>query len=162
MSPSYSKLYTLTLDNTSANNTMCGTIEEQHVLRQLPPWPASENQLPCLEHVCNLGNVDVMDHITKIKAIETTSAIWDYSPGDEANHVLGGRIDVIATICTLSIKLQSSGQRIQYFESLQIECGIAKPLKLILHNNTRWGSAFNMLERASLLRAFTQINYMGP
>ncbi|KAG6815508.1 hypothetical protein H0H87_001104, partial [Tephrocybe sp. NHM501043] len=84
------------------------TIEEQHELQQLPPWPASENQLPCFEHVCNLGTVDVMDHITKIKAIKTTSAIWDYSPGDDTNCVLDSRLDVIATICTLSIKLQSS------------------------------------------------------
>ncbi|KAG6817173.1 hypothetical protein H0H87_011872 [Tephrocybe sp. NHM501043] len=132
---------------------MCRTIEEQHELRQLPPWPASENQLPCLEHICNLGTIDVMDHITKIKAIKTTSAIWDYSPGDNANCVLDGHLDVITMICTLSIKLQSSGQQIQYFESLQIECGIAKPLKLILRNNMQWGSVFKMLERTSLLQA---------
>ncbi|KAG6914572.1 hypothetical protein DXG01_016564 [Tephrocybe rancida] len=82
----HSKLYTLTLDKTSANDTSC------------------ENQLPCLEHVCNLANINVMGHITKIKAIDTTSTIWDYSPSDLNNRVLDGRIDVIATIRTLSIK----------------------------------------------------------
>ncbi|KAG6904650.1 hypothetical protein DXG01_008378, partial [Tephrocybe rancida] len=131
MSRTHSKLYTLTLDNTSANDTCCTEIE-------LPPWPASENQLPCLEHVTNLATVDVMGHITKIKAIDTTSAIWDYSPGDDVNRVLDGCIDVIATIRTLAIKL---------------ECGFQTTLKLTLHNNTRWGSAFNMLERALKLRS---------
>ncbi|KAG6905528.1 hypothetical protein DXG01_002232 [Tephrocybe rancida] len=97
-------LYTLSLDNTSANDTMCMAIKEQHTLRQLPQWPADENQLPCLEHVSNLATVDVMDHVMKIKAIDTTSAIWDYSPGDNTNCVLNSLIDVIAMIRTLSIK----------------------------------------------------------
>jgi len=28
----------------------------------------------------NLGNVDVMDHITKIAAVENATAIWEYDP----------------------------------------------------------------------------------
>ncbi|KAG6904864.1 hypothetical protein DXG01_006651, partial [Tephrocybe rancida] len=125
----------------------------KHALQKLPCWSTSKNQLPCLEHVCNIASVDVMGHITKIKAIDTTSAIWDYSPGDHENRVLNGWLDVITTIQTLSIKLQSSGQCIQYFKGLQVECGMENPLKLTLHNNTRWGSAFSMLERVLTLRA---------
>jgi hypothetical protein len=45
-------------------------------------------------------------------------------------------------------KIQSSGQRIEYFEQLQIQCRIAMLLKIPLHSNTRWGSAYNMLDRA--------------
>ncbi|KAG6913746.1 hypothetical protein DXG01_004555 [Tephrocybe rancida] len=111
------------------------------------------SKLPCLEHVTNLMTVDVMGHIMKIKAIDTTSAIWDYSLGDNVNCVLDGQIDVITTIRTLAIKLQSSGQHIQYFESLQLECGYQTTLKLTLHNNTQWGSAFIMLECALKLQS---------
>jgi hypothetical protein len=59
--------------------------------------------LRCLEHVINLANVDIMSHITKLAAIETTSAIWEYNPSEPGHCVLGGGLDVIATICTLAI-----------------------------------------------------------
>jgi hypothetical protein len=48
-----------------------------------------------------------MSHITKLAVIETTNAIWEYNPSDNDNHVLGGGLDVIAMICTLSIKVCS-------------------------------------------------------
>jgi hypothetical protein len=49
-------------------------------------------------------------------------------------------------------QIQSSGQRIEYFERLQIECKINIPLKIPLHNNTRWGTAYEMLDRSYHLR----------
>jgi len=58
-----------------------------------------------LGHVVNLGNVDVMGHITKIAAVENTTAIWEYDPTRADNHVLDGSLDVIAAICTLAIKV---------------------------------------------------------
>ncbi len=64
-----------------------------------------QNQLPCLEHVVNLANIDVMSHITKIAVVETTNAIWEYDPTDLGNRVLNGRLDVIAVIRTLTIKV---------------------------------------------------------
>ena len=106
----------------------------------------------CLAHVVNLATVDVMSHITKLAAVETTSAIWEYDPDLPHNHVLGGSLDVIAAIRTLAIKIQASGQRIEYFQKLQIECKVKDPLKIPLHSNIRWGSAFKMLNRAYTLR----------
>ncbi|KAN0111926.1 hypothetical protein V8E52_008016 [Russula decolorans] len=73
----------------------------------------------CLAHVVNLGNVDVMSRITKIAAIQT-----------------------------LAIKIQASGQRIELFEKLQIECDIMVSLKIPLHSNVQWGTVFNMLTTA--------------
>jgi len=61
-----------------------------------------------LGHVINLGNVDVMGHITKIAAVENTTAIWEYDPTRSDNRVLGGSLDVIAAIRTLAIKVGSS------------------------------------------------------
>lgn len=58
-----------------------------------------------MSHVVNLGNVDVMDHITKIAAVKNTTAIWEYDPTQDDNHVLGGSLDVIAAIHTLTIKV---------------------------------------------------------
>jgi hypothetical protein len=115
-----SKLYTATLDNTRNNNTTCRTIEDVHVCRGLE-WNSYEQQLPyviplshvsraddsysCLGHAVNLGNVDVMAHITKIAAVENATAIWEYDPTRDDNRVLGGSLDVIAAIRTLAIKV---------------------------------------------------------
>jgi hypothetical protein len=49
-------------------------------------------------------------------------------------------------------QIQCSGQRIKYFEKLQIESGITTPLVIPLHSNVHWGTAYNMLERAYHLR----------
>jgi len=59
----------------------------------------------CLGHVVNLATVDVMSHITKIAAVETASAIWEFDPDLPDNRVLGGSLDVIAAIRTLAIKV---------------------------------------------------------
>jgi len=58
--------------------------------------------------VVNLGNVDVMARITKIAAVENATAIWEYDPTRHDNRVLGGSLDVIAAICTLAIKVNTS------------------------------------------------------
>lgn len=59
----------------------------------------------CLSHVVNLANVAVMAHITKIAAVETASAIWEYDPKLLDNRMFGGNLDVIAAIRTLAIKV---------------------------------------------------------
>ena len=46
-----------------------------------------------------------MSHITKIAAVENTTAIWEYNHMENNNRVLGGSLDVIATIRTLAIKV---------------------------------------------------------
>jgi hypothetical protein len=63
------------------------------------------HQYSCLGHVVNLAEVDVMSHITKIAAVETATAIWEYDPSLPDNHVLNGSLDVIAAIRTLVIKV---------------------------------------------------------
>ena len=52
--------------------------------------------------------MDIMSHITKIAAVKNSMAIWEYDPTYSDNHVLGGSLDVIATICTLAIKVSVS------------------------------------------------------
>jgi hypothetical protein len=59
----------------------------------------------CLAHVVNLAIVDFMAHVTKIVAIKSTSAIWEYDPSLPENRVLNGSLDVISAICTLAIKV---------------------------------------------------------
>ena len=53
----------------------------------------------------NLANVAVMAHITKIAAIETANAIWEHDPELPGNRVLGGSLDVVAAIRTLTVKV---------------------------------------------------------
>ncbi|GLB39419.1 hypothetical protein LshimejAT787_0605810 [Lyophyllum shimeji] len=146
-----SKLQCATLDNTSSNTTLCETVENIHKSRG-QEWSAEENQLPCCAHVVNLGNVDIMRCVTKIAAVETATAIWEYDPTLPDNRVLGGSLDVIAAIRTLAIKIQASGQRIEYFEQCQTQCGQTQTFKIPLHSNIRWGTAHKMLERAYQLR----------
>jgi hypothetical protein len=47
-----------------------------------------------------------MAHITKIAAVSTTSAIWEYDPELDNNRVLTDAIDVIAAIRTVAIKVR--------------------------------------------------------
>lgn len=41
----------------------------------------------------------------KIAVVENTTAIWEYDPTQDDNCVLGGSLDMIATIHTLAIKV---------------------------------------------------------
>jgi hypothetical protein len=45
-----------------------------------------------------------MQNITKITVVENATAIWEYDPTRPDNRVLGGSLDVIAAICTFTIK----------------------------------------------------------
>ena len=95
------------------------------------------------------------------------TAIWEYDPTQADNHVLGGSLDVITAIRTLAIKvtflvslglhtlsyniyaqIQASGQHIECFNSTQICCGIPEALKIPLHSNICWGTAYKMLNQA--------------
>jgi len=122
----------------------------------------------CFGHVVNIANVAVMSCVTQIAAIENATAIWEYDPSLPGNRILGGSLDVIAAIRTIAVKvsvflhhylhflrcsqIQASGQRIEYFERLQLQCKFLKPLRIPLHSNVRWGSAHGMLERSYKLR----------
>lgn len=128
----------------------------------------------CLEHIVNLANIAVMGHITKIAAVENATAIWEYDLDLPNNRLLGGSLDVIAAVCTIAIKvsflshylfshwnlpskIQASGQHIEYFEKLQLNCKVDVPLRIPLHSNVRWGSAYNMLDRSFKLCQVSQI-----
>jgi hypothetical protein len=58
----------------------------------------------CLAHVVNLAIVDFMSYITKIAAVESSTAIWEYDPSLPGNRVLSGSLDVISAIRTLAVK----------------------------------------------------------
>ena len=117
-----------------------------------------------------------MTHITKIAAVETATAIWEYDPSLPDNRVLNGSLDVTAAIRTLAIKvghvsfslsrfsnfpqIQSSGQRIEAFEKLQVECGLKDTLKIPLHSNVRWGTAHRMLSVSFKIRQVRNVLYL--
>ena len=50
------------------------------------------------------------------------------------------------------IQICASPQRLEYFEKLQIEMGKNPPLKVPLHSNIRWMSAYVMIKQAYELR----------
>lgn len=56
--------------------------------------------------------------------------------------------------------MQASGQRIEYFEKLQMQYKITDPLKIPLHSNVRWGLAFLMLDRSYQLRQVSCDQYL--
>lgn len=105
-----------------------------------------------------------MTHITKKAAFETSQAIWEYDPADPTSRVLGSSLDVIAALRTLATKIQASGQRIQEFQKIQRDLGFERPLTLLLHGNTRWGSAYAMVDRglklSQVLTLISSTHYM--
>ena len=140
-----SQLFCITADNTSNNNTTCDVIKAVLHHRHIYSFDSAQHRLPCLAHVLNLAITDFMSVITRIANVKMTSTIWEFDPTLPSSCVLGDSLDVVATIRTLAIKIQASGQCIAYFERLQTECGFSKPLKLPLHSNVRWGTADGML-----------------
>jgi len=46
-----------------------------------------------------------MTHITKIAAVETATAIWEYDPSLPDNRMLNSSLDVTVAIQTLAIKV---------------------------------------------------------
>ena len=86
-----------------------------------------------------------MSEVTQIAHIATSTAIWEFDPTLLGNRVMNNRLDVVAAIRTLAIKIQASGQRIAYFQRLQKECNISTPLVIPLQNNTRSHSPPSLL-----------------
>ena len=66
---------------------------------------SSDHQNSCLTHVVNLAEVDVMTHITKIAAVETSVATWEYDPSLPDNSVPESSLDVIMAVRTIVIKV---------------------------------------------------------
>ncbi|KAF8646283.1 hypothetical protein AX14_009089, partial [Amanita brunnescens Koide BX004] len=71
-------LYSVTLNNTSVNGTICKTIAKIHKQQSLEAWDHMLNQCMCMAHVINLATMDVMSHITKTAVLENKTAIWEY------------------------------------------------------------------------------------
>jgi hypothetical protein len=115
-------------------------------------FTADQHRLPCLAHVINLAIIAIMLTITKTTAADTSSAIWEFDPMLPNNCVLGGSLDAVTAVRTLTVKIQASNQCIAYFERLQVECNIEKPLAIPLHSNIRWGTADLMLKQSYRLR----------
>lgn len=110
-----------------------------------------------------------MTSVTSAAALETADAIWNYDPEEPDNRVLNNQLDYIAFLRTLGIKvcanslfrtlphalqIQSSGQRIEEFHKIQTnDCDIENgPLSMVLHGNTRWGTAHGMMDRGIILQ----------
>ena len=55
------------------------------------------------------------------------------------------------------VQIQASGQRIEYFQSTQLRCGFPEAVKIPLHSNIRWGTAFKMLDQGNKLRQVSRI-----
>ncbi|KAG9307885.1 hypothetical protein JVU11DRAFT_13043, partial [Chiua virens] len=150
--PASSKLFCITADNTSNNDITCNTVECLLQARQVFSFNSFQHHLPCLAHVVNLAITAFMSHITKISAVKMTTAIWEFNPSLDSNRILDDSLDVVSMIRTLSIKIQCSGQHIEYFETLQKKCSIDPILSIPLHSNIRWGMADGMLGRSYALR----------
>ena len=114
---------------------------------------------------CQIGKHQYHGLHHKTAVIETRSMIWEYDPSDPNNCVLGGGLDIIPTIHTLAIKVcisvdlschTNSSECIDTaFRATNPEIQISPDqvynktsLKLTVHGNTHWGSAFGMLDCA--------------
>ncbi|KAF9019897.1 hypothetical protein BDZ89DRAFT_1139019 [Hymenopellis radicata] len=101
--------------------------------------------------------------ITKKAAMESAHAIWSYDPENKDNRILDGKLDIIAILHTFIVKCYASRQRIQYFESCQLQSELKPVLKMVLHGNIRWSPAHGMMDRAyKLKKASTADLRFGP
>lgn len=136
------------VDNTGNNDTTCDNIESILTRHGILTFDTGQHQLPCLAHVINLAITSVMSQVMKIANIETSTVIWEFDPNLLSNCLQGNTLDVVSAIQMLTIKIQASNQCISYFECPQVECRIDKPLKILLHSNVWWGTAYGMLEQS--------------
>lgn len=60
----------------------------------------------CLAHVVNLAVGDFMQSVTSVAALESRDAIWNYDPEQPSNRVMNNKLDVIAFLRTLGIKVR--------------------------------------------------------
>jgi hypothetical protein len=128
------------VDNTSNNNMATQNIKDIFHRHHIYIFSTEQQRLPCLAHVINLTIIAVMSTIMKIAVTKLSTAIWEYDPTDLENCV--------ATICTLAVKIQTSGQCISYFEHLQHKCSIDKPLTIPLYSKIQWGTVEAILEQS--------------
>ena len=84
---------------------MCNTVKHLLSFRNIYTFDSVQHRLPCLSYVINLAIVDVMASITKITNVETTTVIWEFDPTLPNNCILSNSLNVVATICTLAIKV---------------------------------------------------------
>lgn len=110
-------------------------------------FDVSEQHLPCLAHSINLGVVSFVETVTQTGLLESQDAIWQYDPAN-AENLRGGKLDGIAIVRTLVVKVQSSDQRADYLNQCQKLSGAATAIKIPLHGNTRWGTAALMCRKA--------------
>ncbi|KAI9512981.1 hypothetical protein F5148DRAFT_1279248 [Russula earlei] len=52
----------------------------------------------------------------------------------------------------VAVKIQASGQQIEYFKKLQLQCKITDPLQIPLYRNIQWGSVHSMLNHSYKLQ----------
>lgn len=136
----------------------CGTLKRTNFCECLPKFVWINHNITswasCLEHVVNLANIAVMSHITKIATVETTTAIWEYDPSLSGNHVLGGSLDVIAVIWTLTIKVRYHA--ILFISLLTLICIRFRLLANVLNtlNNFSW-NARSIIRSRSLFIAMS-------
>jgi len=120
----------------------CGTLKRTNFCECIPKFVWINQEITswasCLEHIVNLANIAVMSHITKIAAVETMTAIWEYDPSLPGNWVLGGSLDVIAVIWMIAIKV--CYHAIQFTSLLTLVR--FKPLANVLNtfNNSSWNA----------------------
>ncbi|KIM56438.1 hypothetical protein SCLCIDRAFT_68622, partial [Scleroderma citrinum Foug A] len=115
-------------ENIINNDLACDSIEQALQKWHIYTFDPTLHRLPCLVHVLNLT-------ITKFTSVETTMAIWEFNLSLPSSRILGDLLDVVAAIRTITIKIQCSGQPIEYFHMLQNNCSINSPLSIPLHSN---------------------------
>src|SRR6266404_8972495 len=99
------KLFCITADNASNNDTACDKIEQLLHQCKIYSFNSLQHRLPCLAHVINLSVIAIMSTITKIANVENMSSIWDFNPTLPKSHIFEGSLDVITAVRTLAVKV---------------------------------------------------------
>jgi hypothetical protein len=151
------KVFSLTMDNASNNDTCMNRIEEMATAQGLD-FKIFERRIRCLAHVLNLAVQDVLKNLNvnpenmEDQVTKDMEELEDDEEWEEAKSSSSKALFVIVRKLRYLIKIKKSPQLRQKLNEICVIQDM-KPLTPIFDVKTCWNSTFLMIQRAETLRS---------
>jgi hypothetical protein len=151
-----SQLLALTADNASNNQRLRKELE-RNLRKEGIIWNSDAGTIRCMAHVIQLA---VKQFLSVLKSLATNKSVSTHLSATHLSRIQPNYIsfsNTLSKIRALSVAVNSSPQQLEAFKSIQDpdDRAFRDPKKsssirvgLIQDVKTRWGSVYNMLERA--------------
>jgi hypothetical protein len=143
-----SKLYCITADNASNNNTLASSLEDV-----IPQFSRSEHLNGCMAHVINLGVRDCLKYFTN--SLKPNNMNVPEESEEDVERVVSQKIArLLNKINEISNKYKNSPPFAKHIRDIASQtAGIKKPLGLLTECLTRWNSLCHVCARALRMKA---------